>query len=371
MDSDIIYKIALSMTPGITAETVRIMEEKEISLRDFFTLNMPDLSKAFGLEMYSRFQNISREEALFKARQELVFINKHGIKVLFLADDDYPLLLKEIPDAPIVLYVLGKTDFGKNPILNIVGTRKCTAYGLNFCKQFVSDFAPYYPDAIIVSGLAYGIDAAAHSSALENGLTTVAVMAHGLDTIYPSANRDLARRIIIDGGAIVSEYPSGTRPYKKNFLQRNRIVAGLSEATIVVESEIRGGAMSTANLAFSYSREVFAVPGRYSDNVSSGCNLLIARNKANIYTSIADFLNIMNWEIPSIGRVAPQKSLFPELEGDMAQVYKVLHDSGIGLAIDEIHSKTGLSMPLLMAALTDLEFEGVITKLPGARYECC
>lgn len=359
------------MTPGVTAEVVRQLDSRDISLEDFFTLNMPELSSRLGSDFLLRFGNSSREEALFKARKEEEFINRHSIRVLFLLDEDYPFLLRDLPDAPVVLYVLGKADLNARPAINLVGTRRCTTYGMSFCKSFVSDLTPYFPDALIISGLAYGIDAAAHTAALESGLTTIAVMAHGLDTVYPAANRDLAKRIIAAGGAVISEYPIHTRPFQRNFLQRNRIVAGLAEATIVVESEIRGGAMSTANQAFSYSREVFAVPGRITDQISSGCNSLIARNKAHIFTSIADFMNEMNWTIPAIGRPAPQKSLFPELQGDMAIIYSILQNARSPLSIDEIHTMSGLPMSALIALLTDLEFEGVIVKLPGARYELC
>ena len=359
------------MVPGMSADVVRQLEVRGMSLHEFFSLNMPELSARLGKEVYSRFQNTSREESLFRARKEVEFAERHGIRVLFLLDEDYPSLLKEIHDAPIVLYVLGPADLNRQPAVGLVGTRRCTGYGSTFCRQFVGDLAPYFPDSLIVSGLAYGIDGAGHQAALDNNLTTVAVLAHGLNTIYPAGHRDLAKRIIAAGGALVSEYPSGTRPFQRNFLQRNRIVAGICEATIVVESEVRGGAMSTANLAFSYSREVFAVPGRVSDASSSGCNALISRNKAHIFTSVADFMNIMNWPIPAIGAPAPQKSLFPELEGDMATVFSAIKAAGTPMALDEIHVKTGLSMPTLMAVLTDLEFEGVVVKLPGARYECC
>lgn len=369
MISETEYKIALSFVSGVTSDVVRHLRTVGISFEEFFRLNMPDLEARLGAGIHNRFQNSAREEALIRARKEMDFIARHSIRVLFLLDEDYPFLLKEIPDAPVVLYVLGDADLNSQPAFSVVGTRKCTAYGQSFCRSFLKDLAPYYPDSLVVSGLAYGIDAAAHNAALENDLATVAVVAHGLDTIYPAANRQLARAILSKGGAIVTEYPTKTRPYQKNFLQRNRIVAGLCEATIVVESEVRGGAMSTANLAFSYSREVFAVPGRFTDQVSSGCNSLISRNKAHIFTSVADFMNLMNWKIPAIGAPAPTKSLFPELEGEMAAVFKVIHNSTVPLAIDEIHSKTGLSMPVLMATLTDLEFEGIITKLPGARYE--
>lgn len=368
MDS-MVHKIALSFLPGITADLVRHVAQSGLSLQDFFSLNMPELAASLNMKESSVLQNVVRQEALFKARAELEFITRHSIRYISLLDDDYPLLLREIPDAPVGLFCLGKARLDSVPAVGVVGTRRCTAYGTSFCNSFVSDLAPYFKDALIVSGLAFGIDAAAHKAALDNGLTTVAVLAHGLDMIYPSANRSLAAKILEAGGALISEYPSKTTPYQRNFLQRNRIVAGLCEALVVVESEVRGGAMSTANQAFSYSREVFALPGRVSDVASSGCNALIAKNKANIFISIADFMNVMNWNVPALGAPAPKKSLFPELEGAPAKVYAIILKAGSPLAIDSIHYQSGLSMPELMSALTDLEFEGIVNKLPGARYE--
>ena len=358
------------MTPGMTADTVRSLEAAGITYVDFFELQMSELSSRLGGGDHSRFQNLDRQEALFRAKKEFEFVSRHSIRVLFLLDDDYPVLLREIPDAPVVLYVIGNANLNAVPSLAMVGTRKCTAYGTSFCGSFVSDIASYYPDAVIFSGLAYGIDASSHIAALDNGLKTVAVVAHGLDTIYPAAHRDLARRIIASGGAIVSEYPSGTRPFQRNFLERNRIVAGLSELTFVIESEVRGGAMSTANQAFSYNREVFALPGRYTDTTSSGTNMLIARNKARIFTSVADLMNCMQWKIPSLNNARPpQKNLFPELQGDQAKLYEILRKKKMPMSVDELHIATHLSMPSLMSAITELEFDGVVTRLPGARYE--
>ncbi len=368
MDEDKLYKIALSMTPGVNAGVVRLMEENDISPEFFFSTDMSTLSEALGKHL--RFENTSRQEALHRARRELEFIERHSVRVLYLLDSNYPRLLSEVYDAPVVLYKLGEANLDVSPVFSLVGTRRCTSYGSNFCKSLVSDLAVYYPDALVISGLAYGIDAAAHAAALENGLATAAVVAHGLDMIYPASHRDLARRIVKSGGAILSEYPSGVRPFQRNFLERNRIVAGLSELTIVAESEVKGGAMSTANQAFSYSREVVALPGRTTDITSSGCNMLISRNKAHIFTSVADLISLMQWKIPALGVSPPeQRPLFPELEGDMARVYSLMQSVRRPMQVDELLSNTALTMPALMSALADLEFEGIIVRLPGARYE--
>lgn len=355
------------MTPGVDAQVVRRMCDRGISCADFFKCGMQTLAAALGV----RFEEECRIKAIFRAREEIEFVTRHSIRVLFLTDDDYPFLLRETPDAPVLLYVLGTADLNSAHIFNVVGTRRCTSYGSTFADRFVTDMAAYFPDAVVVSGLAYGIDSAAHESALRNGVKTVAILAHGLHMIYPARHRDLARRILEAGGALVSEYPSGVRPFQRNFLERNRIVAGMCEFTVVVESEVRGGAMSTANQAFSYSREVVAVPGRTTDAASSGCNHLISRQKAHIYTGIPDLFSILQWKIPAIDVSANllQPNLFPELEGDSAVIYEFLRRQSGAVSADEVHMATKLSMPALMGVLTELEFEGVIARLPGNRYE--
>ncbi len=369
MDRELLHKVALSMLPRVNASVVRAMSECGVCPADFF---MPDAGVSLSrLGLSSAPGGSERDEALFKARRELDFIDRHSVRALFILDDDYPFLLREIPDAPVMLYVLGSADLNANPVFSLVGTRRCTSYGAGFCRSLVSDLAAYLPSAVVVSGLAYGIDAAAHSAALDNSLATVGVLAHGLDMIYPAAHRDLARRILASGGALVSEYPTGTRPFQGRFLERNRIVAGLSEVTVVAESEIKGGAMSTANLAFSYSREVVALPGRYSDTTSSGCNLLIARNKAHIFTSVPDMMDLMRWKPEILGHQVNvgSRPLFPELDGDASRVFDCLQASACPMTVDEIHLATSLSVPSLMASLTELEFDGIIVRLPGARYE--
>ncbi|MBD5195412.1 MAG: DNA-protecting protein DprA [Bacteroidales bacterium] len=366
-DSDLTYKIGISMTPGVNADVARALESHGIELKDFFELPMSAL-----LEIIPnvRLQNVDRQEALFRARNEESFARRHNIRCIYYTDDEYPILLREIQDAPVMLYVLGNADLNASPAVAMVGTRKCTAYGMGFCESFVNDFAPYYPEAAVVSGLAFGIDAAAHTAALKNNIKTFAVLAHGLDTIYPSQHRDLARNILNKGGALISEYPTGTRPFRANFLHRNRIVAALSEATIVVESEIKGGAMSTANLAFNYNREVYALPGRVSDRASEGTNLLIAQNKAKIFTSLADMMAEMRWPLAGCHNIVPPvKNLFPELDGDARTIYQCLHQKNVPMAIDELHKSTALPISTLLAILTELEFDGVVVRLPGARYE--
>ena len=253
-------------------------------------------------------------------------------------------------------------------MISIVGTRKPTPYGLDFCNRFVDELAGYFPDATIVSGLAYGIDAAAHIKALDKDIPTVAVVAHGLNMIYPAAHRNLAKEIIRSGGSILSEYPFDTAPFKPNFLARNRIVAGLSDVTIVVESNVKGGAMSTANFAFLYNRDVMALPGRISDEQSSGCNLLIRKNKAHLIECAADLMGITGWQPMGISVDTRQRNLFPELDGDSGKIYELLKYNKEPVQMDHLVHATGIATSKLMSLLNELEFDGVIMRHPGNRY---
>ncbi|MCM1369474.1 MAG: DNA-processing protein DprA [Candidatus Amulumruptor caecigallinarius] len=359
------------MTPGISPWVVEAMEENGIGPEEFFTLPMQELRERLGAGSDVRLPDLARQEALFKARTEEEFIGKHGIKAFFISDEKYPALLRCIPDAPLMLYVLGDADLSSTPIMNVVGTRRCTSYGTNFCRKLISDLAVYFPRLTIVSGLAHGIDTAAHMSALDNHLPTLAILAHGLDMIYPAANRDLARRILSAGGALISEYPSGNKPFKKNFLSRNRIVAGISQLTFVVESEIKGGALSTANQAFSYSRDVMALPGRVSDVTSEGCNMLISKMKAQIFTSVPELMKFTGWRPEFAPNLAVEKSLFTDISEEARPIVEAMRSHTTPLSIDELHAITNLKISSLMPLLMDLEFEGVISKLPGARYELC
>lgn len=356
------------MTPGVSSRMVAYLEECGLSAEDFIRKDLTDLIRILNLKNTHLFDGFTREEALDKAREELKFIRQHNIRALYVSDDDYPWLLKETADAPVLLYKLGDADLNAEHSANVVGTRRNTQYGVSVCRNLVTELVSYFPDLLVYSGLAFGIDSVAHSTCLEQNAATVAVLAHGLDMIYPAANRDLAREIIRKGGALVSEYPTGSKPFRKCFLERNRIVAGASEITIVIESPVKGGAMSTANLAFSYDREVVAVPGRIGDESSAGCNLLIRKHKANIVTSAADIIELMGWS-PADVQVNPrQRNLFPELEGNSAAIYEALKFHGENPSIDALHQWTRLSVSELMTALTELEFDGIVTRLPGNRY---
>lgn len=367
--SENIYKLATVFLDGLTPEMVKAFPEAGIDAETFFTLPDKELLPLFGKGHNGDFGSYKREEALARAEKEWQFMKKHGIHMLYVHDDNYPFRLFEIATSPKVLFLLGNPKISSPHMVSIVGTRRCTQGGMEFCRNFIMELGALFPELWIVSGLAYGIDSVAHSASIEAGRPTAAVLAHGLDTIYPAAHRTLAKEIINRGGTLISEYPTGVTPYRSRFLERNRIVASLSDATIVVESEIKGGAMSTANTAFSYSREVFAVPGRPSDTMSSGCNHLIRKSKAQILTGVSDFLEDMDWRPSGIKIEAKQRCLFPELQGDAKIVYDCLRFQRESLSPDAIHQATTLPIAKVMATLGELEFEGIVTRIPGNRYE--
>lgn len=362
------FEIALSFTKGVTAEFVRYMEQCGVSAEELFTSDVSTLSQRLKLNIEKIPRKADRDQALFRACDELKFIEKNGIKALYLLSDKYPHRLRECIDAPIVLYSLGDADLDASRMMSVVGTRRPTGLGYSFCHKLVEDVHAFALDVTVVSGLALGVDTCAHTSTLESHGTTIAVLAHGLHTIYPSANRDLARKIIKEGGAVVTQYPSNTPPYRPHFLERNRIIAGLSDLTVVIESEIKGGAMSTASLAFNYNREVMAVPGRPSDQMSGGCNHLIRTNKASLLSGAVDIVELMGWTPPSTVVNIKQRNLFPDLTPQEREVYDYLRYAQREVSIDELHEKVAMQMGALISLLADMEYNNILVKLPGNRY---
>lgn len=365
---DTVYKMAFSFLKKMNSVLLTEVESKNISPEEFFNIPTKELISRLGIRHDHEFDKIAREEAVAQAEKEWRLIEKHNIQPLFLLDENYPQRLKETYEPPIILYKLGEADLELSHMVSVVGTRRPTPYGLDFCNKFVGEIGDYFDDAVIVSGLAYGIDAAAHKKALEKGLSTVAVVAHGLNMIYPTAHRGLAKEIIKSGGAILSEYVFGVKPFRPNFLARNRIVAGLSDVTVVVESAIKGGAMSTANYAFLYNRDVMALPGRSNDELSSGCNLLIRKNKAQLIERAADLIETTGWEPLNIPVSPQQRNLFPEINGDQKKIYDILRFSSEPLQLDQLVVMTGFPASKMMTLLSDLEFEGIILRHPGNRY---
>lgn len=369
MDTHRLLGMALSFLPGMNASLVRHFEEAGLTVEDFFSLSQTELMQRLpSVAGWSIFDRMIRDEALFKARKEAEFMARHGIVSLSLTDDDYPSRLSDIDKAPMTLYKLGNADLNAEMMMSIVGTRHSTAYGVRYVSTFVEDMAAYFPDMIIVSGLALGIDSAAHSAALKASLPTVAVVAHGLNTIYPSQNRDLAKKIIAAGGAIVSEYPSGITPYRSHFLERNRIVATMTDAVLVAESADKGGAMSTAAVASSYGRELLALPGRIGDEMSAGCNRLIRSQKALMAGTAADVIYMLGWKPKSVKVVNKARDIFPELTGKEKLIYDCLRFSPDPMPIDSIRERTGIAIHELMASLGEMEFDGIVERLPGNRF---
>lgn len=365
---DMTYKMAFSFLKKVNIDLLRETEDRGISPEEFFSLPTKDLITKLGIRQNHDFDKIIREEAVAKARAEWNNIKDHNVTPLFLLDEDYPSRLAETYDPPIILYKIGEADLDTKEAISIVGTRKPSPYGVDFCNKLVSEVSEYFPDCITISGLAYGIDATAHKKSLEKGLLTVAVVAHGLNMIYPASHRTLAKEIIRAGGALLSEYPFGVSPFKNNFLARNRIVAGLSDCTVVVESKIKGGAMSTANYAFMYDREVMALPGRISDELSSGCNLLIRKNKAHLIEGAADLVSTLGWQPLDINLGTQQRNLFPELEGNEKKIYEILKNELEPVPMDVLVHQTGLNASNILSLLSEMEFDGIIVRYPGNRF---
>lgn len=364
-----LYKVALSMLRGGSLPLLHNLDQRGISLTEFFTMSDHSLSGIFGPGRLDGIDAASRQKALIQAENELKFTSAHKIRPIFITDEDYPLRLAQIEQPPLLIYLLGAANLNSPHPLSVVGTRKVTPYGAEATRRLTREIAEYFPDdLLVVSGLAYGVDSIAHSTALECNVPTVGVLAHGLDTIYPSQHRDLARRIIEAGGALITQYPSGVRPFRSNFLERNRIVAGISDATIVIESEMKGGAMSTARHAFEANRDLFALPGRAGDPMSAGCNHLIRKQRASLITTAADLLEVTGWKPMGIAVRPEHRSLFPELEGDAATIYEYLRFESEPRHIDIIYHFTGISMARLMSLLSDLEFDGVLVRHPGNRF---
>ncbi len=311
-----------------------------------------------------RAKSIKGFDAFDKAAEEIEFIKKYKITPLFITDKNYPQRLLNCYDSPAMLYYKGNADLNTSKIVAVVGTRNHDEYGKNVTEKLIEELAG--EEILIVSGLAYGIDSIAHKAALKNNLRTVGVLAHGLDRIYPSQNSSLAKQMILQGG-LLTEFSSCTRPDKQNFPLRNRIVAGISDAIVVTETGIRGGSLITAELGNSYNKDVFAFPGRTTDNKSEGCNFLIKNNKAALLTSADDLLENMGWKKKKPVQPKKQKELFIELSPDEKIIVGLLQEGPVH--IDELFIKSKLSSSVVAAALLMLEMNGIITSLPGKIYK--
>lgn len=313
-------------------------------------------------------KNLKDKTVFEKAEQELRFIEKEKITILYYQNDDYPNKLKHCIDGPVLLFGSGAINFENRKIISIVGTREVTPQGVDFCKKLIEDLAVFNP--IIVSGFAYGVDIIAHQAAMENKLQTIGVLAHGLNQVYPKPHKKYVAKMENNGG-FLTEFWSNSNPEKENFVKRNRIVAGMSEATIVIESAEKGGSLITAIMANEYNRDVFAVPGRTSDKFSQGCNDLIKTQRANLMTSAADLVYILNWEITSQARndkAVIQKQLFVSLDNEEQKVYNYLLQNGKQL-LDIIALECDFPIFRISTLLLNMELKGVVRPLPGKLFE--
>lgn len=309
-------------------------------------------------------------EPLKRAEVELEFCRNNNIRVLCLGDDDYPKRLEDCADAPLVMYYKGNANLNQSRVINIIGTRHCTTYGADFIRRFIHDLKALCPEVLVVSGLAYGVDINAHQQALAVGYETVGVVAHGLDYLYPAAHKDVAREMVSHGG-LLTEFMTCTNADKGNFVRRNRIVAGMSDACILIESAAHGGGMITAGIAFDYGREVFALPGRVGDHFSTGCNNAIRDNKAMLLTSAEDFVKAMGWEDDAL-RIEAQKrgierQLFPDLTPEQQRIVDVLSECN-DLQLNQLAVKTGIPIGEITSILFQMEMMGVVKPMAGGNY---
>jgi len=357
------YFIALSLIPGVGD----VMAKKLIaycgSAEAVFIEKKAKLEKIPGVGPVLAKSVISHRE-VDRALEEIKFIEKYKIKALTFLDPEYPVRFKQCHDSPIVLYYKGTSDLNQQKVIGVVGTRNMTEYGKSACSKLIQDLAPHQP--LIVSGLAYGVDILAHKVALDNDLDTIGVVGHGLDRIYPSIHKPVAERMVKQGG-LLTEFLSETTAERENFPKRNRIVAGICDAVIIVEASIKGGALITAEIANSYNRDVFAFPGRVGDTYSEGCNKLIKSHKAALIESAKDIEYILGWEKnEKKKKVEPQ--LFPDLTADEQLLVDFLRQHGPS-GIDNISLLSNLTMGKVASLLLNLEFAGMVKALPGKVYK--
>lgn len=362
---ELLFKIALSIIPKIGPVLVRRLVAYTGGIEAVFKEKKAILSKIPGIGE-SKASMIDANSLLKEAEEEIKIIEKEKIAAFFYLDKNYPIRLRECEDSPVILYVKGIVDLNASKVISIVGTRNASEYGKSCTEEIVSYLGYCFPEIVIVSGLAYGIDIAAHKSALKNNLKTIASLGHGLSIIYPALHSKYAKKII-DQGAIASEFRYNQKPEPGNFVSRNRIIAGLADATIVIESAEKGGALITADMANSYNREVFAVPGRVNDEYSKGCNNLIKMNKAALIESGSDIEIAMGWIKEREKKVTIQKTLFSELTAEEEKIMALLTGND-GIALDQISRTLELPVSKVSANLLNLEFNGLVRSMPGKMY---
>jgi DNA processing protein len=363
LNESLIYQIALTLVPGIGDLQGKKLVAYCGGVEAVFREKKKNLLKIPGIGQFMA-NSLHKKDIFTRAEKETEFVMQYQIAPLFYLGPDYPDRLKHCEDGPLMIYFKGKANLSQKRILSVVGTRMPTEYGKTICEQIIRDFSDQ--GILIVSGLAYGVDTTAHRASLAAGLPTVGVLAHGLDQIYPFVNRPLAEKMIGNGG-LLTEFLSQTSLNRDYFPRRNRIIAGMADATLVIESAEKGGALITADIANSYSRDVFAIPGRATDPKSFGCNQLIKANKAALIQSAADICFMMGWD-QSPHLVHIQQKLFTELDEQEKKIFGIV-EARKEADIDEIYLNSGMTASKVAAILLKLEFEGLIKSLPGKRYK--
>lgn len=363
MSDSLKYKIALTLIPNIgdilakrlvayCGSVEAVFKEKKFSLE-----RIPGIGSTFAKQVI--------DPSIFeRAEEEIKFLEKNEIIPVFYLDKAYPKRLIHCEDSPVMLYFKGDANLNSEKIISIVGTREATDYGRSLCEKLISDLAEFNP--LIVSGLAYGIDVCAHKAAMDNGLKTIGVFAHGMDKVYPALHRTIAEKMLGQGG-LLTDFMSKTIPDRENFPRRNRIVAGIADATIVIESKKDGGSLITADIANSYNRDVFAFPGKVGDVTSEGCNNIIKQNKAALIQSAADIIYIMGWEQKKKKNAPQQRQLFVELNAEEEILVNLLKEKNI-VNVDDLSLLAKMPMSKVSSLLLTLEFSGIVKSLPGKMY---
>ncbi|RYY38410.1 MAG: DNA-protecting protein DprA [Chitinophagaceae bacterium] len=363
---ELLYQIALTQVPQIGDVHARILLQHYGSASAVFGAKMSELEKLEGIGTV-RARALRGFSDFAALEKELHFIERYSVNTYFLTDPSYPKRLLQCYDPPVLLFGKGDIDLNAQRLVAVVGTRHPTDYGRRWTETFVEALAPL--GVTIVSGLAFGIDAAAHKAALKHNIPTIGVVGHGLARVYPQEHTAMARNMVRAGGGLLTEFLSGTDPDKHNFPLRNRIVAGLSDCVVVVETAEKGGSMITARVADGYNRDVFAVPGRVGDKQAGGCNLLIRTNKAQLLTSAEEFVEAMGWNERTVATPAvQQKSLFTDLSEPEQQLLALLSDDQ-SIHIDELNLRSGLRTSEVAALLLELELKGAVRSLPGKQYK--
>ena len=366
MSVDLIHKIALSLFPNIGAVNARRLVAYLGNVNTVFDVSKNELKGIPGIgKGMIKIVIDQRNEVLERAQQELQFIEKYKLKTYFYLDKNFPRRLAQCGDAPIILYMKGAVELNYPRIISVVGTRNATEYGRQQTIELLSNIRKNGLDILVVSGLAYGIDVTAHKAALKSGLPTLGVVGHGLDKMYPASHASIAKEMLAGNGGLLTDFPSNVKIDPGNFLRRNRIIAGLADCTIVVESAKKGGALVTADIANSYNRDVFAFPGRTSDQYSSGCNELIKANKAALIENAEDLISFMGWETY---QQPVQQSLLIELNTEEEEIVAVLRQNEIATT-DLIARNINLPVQKINSSLLNLEFKGVVKSLPGNRFK--